>query len=75
MITTVAGNGQPGFSGDNGPATNAELDNPFRIALDAAGSLYIADSYNARVRKVSEERRQGIRFRWSYRRHSKPASQ
>ena len=53
VITTVAGNGAGGFSGDNGPATSAELGYPEGLALDAAGSLYIADASNARIRKVS----------------------
>jgi uncharacterized protein (TIGR03437 family) len=53
VITTVAGNGTKGFSGDNGPATSAQLYAPFGIALDSAGNLYIADSGNNRVRKVS----------------------
>jgi uncharacterized protein (TIGR03437 family) len=53
VITTVAGNGTQGFSGDNGPATSAQLQYPGGIAVDSAGSLYIADTYNNRVRKVS----------------------
>jgi uncharacterized protein (TIGR03437 family) len=52
VITTVAGNGTPGFSGDNGPATDAQLQNPFGVAVDSAGTLYIADTNNHRVRKV-----------------------
>ncbi len=52
-ITTVAGNGTQGFSGDNGPATQAELNGEFGVALDPPGNLYIADSSNARIRKVS----------------------
>jgi len=52
-ITTVAGNGNPSFSGDGGPATSASLDNPMGLAVDSAGNLYIADSWNDRVRKVS----------------------
>jgi uncharacterized protein (TIGR03437 family) len=53
VITTVAGNGTPGFSGDNGPPTNAQLANPQGVAVDSAGSLYIADFGNSRIRKVS----------------------
>ena len=52
-ITTVAGNGTGGFSGDGGPATSASLFYPNGIALDSAGNLYIADGSNLRVRKVS----------------------
>jgi len=53
VITTVAGNGTPGFSGDNGPATSAQLDFPYGVAVDSAGSLYIGDSGHNRIRKVS----------------------
>ena len=53
VITTVAGNGTPGFSGDGGPAANAQLRFPAAVALDSAGNLYIADLGNSRVRKVS----------------------
>ena len=53
VITTVAGNGTPGFSGDNGPATSAQLANPYGVAIDSAGNLYIGDSGNNRVREVS----------------------
>ena len=53
IITTVAGNGTQGFSGDNGPATSAELDGAVGVAADGAGNLYIADSGNNRIRKVS----------------------
>ena len=52
-ITTVAGNGQYGYGGDNGPATSAVLYEPWGIALDSAGNLYIADTYNNIVRKVN----------------------
>jgi sugar lactone lactonase YvrE len=51
-ITTVAGNGALGFSGDGGPATSAKLYNPSDVAFDGAGNLYIADAFNNRVRKV-----------------------
>ena len=53
IITTVAGNGIGGFSGDNGPATAASLNQPGDVSFDAAGNLYICDSGNQRVRKVS----------------------
>jgi len=52
-IFTVAGTGQIGSDGDNGPATNAQLYDPMGVAVDAAGNFYIADTYNYRVRKVS----------------------
>ena len=52
-ITTVAGAGAAGFSGDGSSAITAKLNNPARIALDVAGNLYIADTFNIRVRKVS----------------------
>ena len=51
-ISTVAGTGEEGFSGDGGPATVAMLNGPGGIALDGAGNLYIADGSNHRVRKV-----------------------
>jgi len=51
-ITTVAGNGVFGYSGDGGLATKAELNAPVGIALDAYGNLFIADNYNYRIRKV-----------------------
>ncbi len=53
IITTVAGNGQQGYSGDGGPATSAELFQPFGVAVDASGNLYIADFYTNRVRMVT----------------------
>jgi hypothetical protein len=52
IINTVAGNGFPGYSGDGGAATNAELFYPYGVAVDATGNLFIADSYNQRIRKV-----------------------
>ena len=52
-ITTVAGNGTAGFSGDGRPATSASLNGPEGIAVDSAGNLYIADFFNNRIRKVS----------------------
>jgi len=53
IITTVAGNGNYGFSGDGGPATSAMIDDPWGIAVDNEGNLYIADETNNRIRKVS----------------------
>ncbi len=53
IITTVAGNGARGFSGDGGPATSAELNGAFAVAVDNAGDLFIADYQNNRVRKVA----------------------
>jgi sugar lactone lactonase YvrE len=52
-ITTVAGTGKQGFSGDGGPATAAALSGPYGLAVDRAGNLFIADFHNGRVRKVS----------------------
>lgn len=52
IITTIAGTGQPGFSGDGGPATKAMLNQPHSIQLDASGNLYICDILNHRIRKV-----------------------
>jgi len=53
IITTVAGNGTAGSSGDGGPATSAQLNYPWGITLGGDGSLYIADLSNNRVRKVN----------------------
>jgi trimeric autotransporter adhesin len=53
IITTVAGNGTGGFSGDNGPATSAQLNQPVAVAVDAAGDLFIADQHNNRIRMVT----------------------
>lgn len=53
VITTVAGTGEPGYSGDGGLATEARLKGVSGLAADAAGNLYIADRLNGRIRKVS----------------------
>src|SRR5580700_10470192 len=52
IISTVAGNGEKGFSGDGGPATKAALNEPYGVVVDRAGNLYIADRLNRRVRRV-----------------------
>ena len=52
IITTVAGNGLQGFSGDNGPANAAELGNVAGLAVDSGGNLFIADIANQRIRRV-----------------------
>jgi hypothetical protein len=52
VITTVAGTGVAGYSGDGGPATAAALDNPQRIAVDSIGNVYVADTGNSVVRRV-----------------------
>jgi sugar lactone lactonase YvrE len=53
IITTIAGTGEQGFAGDGGAATSALLDSPAGVAVDAAGNVYIADTHNNRIRKVS----------------------
>jgi hypothetical protein len=53
IISSIAGNGSPGYSGDGGPATNASLTFPSAVAVDPSGNLFIADWYNNRVRKVA----------------------
>jgi uncharacterized protein (TIGR03437 family) len=55
VLTTVAGNGSQGFGGDGGLATSASLNGPEGVALDAAGNLYIADTFNHRVRVVTKD--------------------
>ena len=55
VISTVAGNGTAGFSGDGGQAAIAQLDGPSAVCVDASGVLYIADSNNHRVRSVSAQ--------------------
>jgi uncharacterized protein (TIGR03437 family) len=52
VISTIAGNGLTGYSGDGGPATAAALNGPFAVAVDAANNLYIADTGNNRIRMV-----------------------
>lgn len=53
IISTVAGSGTAGYSGDGGPATSARLSTPGRVVADAAGNLYISDDQNHCIRKVT----------------------
>ena len=53
VITTVAGNGTAGFSGDGGLATGASLNNPLGVAVDSAGNIYVADFSNNRIRMIA----------------------
>jgi len=53
IIVTVAGSAAPGFDGDNGPATSAHLNQPTALAVDSDGALYIADTQNHRIRKIT----------------------
>jgi sugar lactone lactonase YvrE len=52
IITTIAGSDKSGFAGDGGPATSARLNEPFGVALDSSGNIYIADYLNYRLRRV-----------------------
>jgi sugar lactone lactonase YvrE len=52
IISTVAGTGQPGFAGDDGPAINARFRQPHSIAVDSQGDLYVADIGNHRIRRI-----------------------
>jgi DNA-binding beta-propeller fold protein YncE len=52
IITTIAGNGEPGYSGDGGPAVRASLNEPYGIAIDRAGHIFVADRLNRRVRRI-----------------------
>lgn len=53
IISTIAGNGTAGYSGDNAPAISAELNSPTSVAVDLEGNIYIADDVNNRIRKVT----------------------
>jgi uncharacterized protein (TIGR03437 family) len=53
VYTTLAGNGYSGFSGDNGPGNQAAIYDPMGLAVDSSGNIYIADTFNCRVRKLT----------------------
>lgn len=53
VVSTVAGRGTAGFSGDTGPATNAQFNPPVGLALDTSGTLYVSDQANHRVRRIT----------------------
>src|SRR4051812_19701377 len=55
IVATIAGTGAPGFSGDGGPASAAQLNLPYGLTVDLAGYLYIADLGNQRIRRVSPD--------------------
>ncbi|MGH9000457.1 MAG: NHL repeat-containing protein, partial [Acidimicrobiia bacterium] len=54
VITTIAGNGMAGFAGDGGPAARAQFDHMRAISLDGAGNLWVADTFNNRVRVITD---------------------
>jgi len=54
-ITTVAGTGEPGFSGDGGPAVKAQFSDPRHIAVDLTGNIYVVDGNNVRIRRISPD--------------------
>ncbi|MEQ1886904.1 MAG: BACON domain-containing carbohydrate-binding protein [Bryobacteraceae bacterium] len=53
VLNRIAGNGKAGFGGDNGPAASAQLNKPHSVAVSSSGDIYIADTFNHRVRKIS----------------------
>ena len=52
IISTIAGTGEKGFSGDGGPAKQAQMNEPYGIVIDGAGNIYVADRLNRRVRRI-----------------------
>jgi DNA-binding beta-propeller fold protein YncE len=52
VITTIAGTGESGFAGDDGPATQARMNQPYGIVIDRSGNIYVADRLNGRVRRI-----------------------
>ena len=63
IITTIAGNGKQGFSGDGGPATAAQFNQPHSLAFDLVGDLYVCDILNHRIRKI--DMKSGLISTWS----------
>ncbi|MFH9236594.1 RICIN domain-containing protein [Streptomyces anulatus] len=59
-ISTVAGTGAAGYGGDDGPAASAQLNKPFGLAVDCVDTLYIADHFNHRIRKIASEKMAGL---------------
>ena len=55
IITTIAGTGEAGFSGDDGPAVEAQLDGPTNVSMDAEGNIYISDLRNHRIRRIDSQ--------------------
>ena len=55
IITTLAGNNLPGYSGDNGPATHAQFNLPVQIAIDSQDNFYITDQNNHVIRKINSQ--------------------
>ncbi|MBX2904756.1 MAG: hypothetical protein KF744_01875 [Taibaiella sp.] len=55
IITTIIGNGSPGFSGDGGPATSASIYIPTSLAIDKDGNIFLADAGNERIRKIDKQ--------------------
>lgn len=71
VISTIVGTGVAGYSGDGGPATSAELNNPAGVTFDAQGNLYIADTENSVVRKVDASTGNISTYAGSYMQYSK----
>lgn len=55
IISTLAGNGKAGFAGDGGSSLSSELSNPAGVGVDNKGNIYIADSFNSRIRKIGKD--------------------
>ena len=66
IISTVAGTGEKGYSGDGGPATQALLNNPFDLAFDPGGNLIFSDTFNHRICRIDARtrRHQHDRRQW-----------